>query len=93
MIVKNYKPLKMYSRFIPESPRWLISQRRFREAENIIQKAAKMNNIAAPVVIFDPMEVSICKCVLLKSAMHFLFNLIHCVPTTIQALCESLETL
>uniref|UniRef100_A0A8C8WGH5 Solute carrier family 22 member 4 n=1 Tax=Panthera leo TaxID=9689 RepID=A0A8C8WGH5_PANLE len=42
--------------FIPESPRWLISQRRFIEAENIIQKAAKMNNKAAPVVIFDPME-------------------------------------
>ncbi|GAB5566684.1 solute carrier family 22 member 5 isoform X1 [Prionailurus iriomotensis] len=44
--------------FIPESPRWLISQRRFIEAENIIQKAAKMNNKAAPVVIFDPMEAT-----------------------------------
>ncbi|XP_054610754.1 organic cation/carnitine transporter 2-like isoform X1 [Dunckerocampus dactyliophorus] len=43
--------------FIPESPRWLITQGRVAEAEAIVRDAARKNKNEAPLVIFRGSEL------------------------------------
>jgi len=36
---------------VPESPRWLIAKGKYKEAKNVIEKAAKMNKVHRTYVI------------------------------------------
>ena len=47
-----------YFRILPETIPYLIANRKFREAEDIIRSAAKMNGVEMPEVIFVTPEMA-----------------------------------
>ncbi|XP_028450844.1 solute carrier family 22 member 5 [Perca flavescens] len=63
--------------FIPESPLWLLSQGRVEEVETIVRKAAKMNKVEAPQVIFDDYSVHADETNAHPKQHHNVFNLLR----------------
>ncbi|XP_067931131.1 organic cation transporter protein-like [Watersipora subatra] len=45
-----------YYWFVPESARWLLAKGRTAEANEIVQKAAKVNNVTLPENVFDNLK-------------------------------------
>ncbi|KJH47186.1 transporter, major facilitator family protein [Dictyocaulus viviparus] len=42
---------------VPESARWLVSQRKFEEANKVLQRAAKVNNVSLPEKWWEQLDI------------------------------------
>lgn len=58
--IKNIIPLHhIYHRYLPESPRWLLAQKRTKEALDILENLAKVNGTELPEKLKERLSLQV----------------------------------